>query len=295
MDKQSSNIVGTNITDTKLLGKLDRVTKEINEQGYTIIEDFLSPGQLSEVRAFLNERMGAYQGRNNFEGSHTERIYALLTQGKVFQDIVEDPRMLSACDTFLEPNYLLTTSQAICILPGETPQPWHCDDAFYGIPRPRTVAVSTVIAIDDFCAENGCTEVVPGSNHWSDDEIGGDYRDGEMETDPEFADRIADQAIPVEMPAGACVIFAGNTLHRGGRNTSKGVRRALSNQYCQPWARTIENFYLTIPRETVAEMSPKIQSLLGYSVHPPFMGQVSGSHPLKTLDPNFVPSVYRIN
>lgn len=40
-------------------------------------------------------------------------------------------------------------------------------------------------------------------------------------------------------------------------------------------------------------MSPKIQSLLGYSVHPPFMGQVSGSHPAKALEPGFVPSVYR--
>lgn len=269
------------------------ICKEINDQGYTIIEDFLSGSQLNLVREYLDRRMGAYQGRNNFEGENTERIYALLTQAKVFQDIVEDSRILDVCDSFLEKNYLLTTSQAICIQPGETPQPWHCDDAFYSIPRPRNVAISTVFAIDDFCAENGCTEVVPGSNRWDDQEIGGDYRDGEKETDVDFADRMADKSIPVEMPAGGCVIFAGNTLHRGGRNASSGIRRALSNQYCQPWARTIENFFLTIPREAVKNMSPKIQSLLGYSVHSPFMGQVSGSHPLKTLDSEFVPSVYR--
>ncbi len=267
--------------------------REYIEQGFTIIEDFLSPKQLTEARDYLARNMGAHLGRNNFEGSRTERIYALLSQGDLFQNIVEEPRLMALCDAFLEPNYLLTTSQAICIHPGESPQPWHCDDAFYSIPRPRNVALSTVIAIDDFLAENGCTEVVPGSNRWSDAQIGGDFRDGEVETDPNFADRVADQAVAVEMPAGACVVFAGNTLHRGGRNTSKEVRRALSNQYCQPWARTIENFFLTIPREQAARMSPKIQSLLGYSVHPPFMGQVSGSHPLKTLDPEFVPSVYR--
>ena len=270
-----------------------QIFEQINEQGYTVIEDFLTAGQLQLAREFLDRRTGAYQGRNNFEGEKTERIYALLTQAKVFQDIVEDQRIMDACGKFLEANYLLTTSQAICIHPGESPQPWHCDDAFYTIPRPRAVAMSTIIAIDDFSEANGCTEVVPGSNRWTDSEIGGDYRDGERETDLDFASRMTDKSIPVEMPAGSCVIFAGNTLHRGGRNSSTEVRRALSNQYCQPWARTIENFYLTIPREAVSKMSPKIQSLLGYSVHPPFMGQVSGSHPLKTLDSGFVPSVYR--
>jgi ectoine hydroxylase-related dioxygenase (phytanoyl-CoA dioxygenase family) len=277
----------------RYLDGVNKAVEEIHRQGYAVLDDFLSLDQLAAARKFLARRTGAYSGRNNFEGARTERIYALLSQDRVFQDIVEDPRIMAICDNFLEANYLLTTSQAICIHPGETPQPWHCDDAFYSIPRPRTVAMSTIIAIDDFCFANGCTEVVPGSNLWSDEQVGGDYRDGEDESDPNFAQRVSGQSIPLEMPAGACVVFAGNTLHRGGRNTSDGVRRALSNQYCQPWARTIENFYLTIPREQVKQMSPKIQSLLGYSVHPPFMGQVSGSHPIKTLDPDFVPSIYR--
>ena len=266
---------------------------ELKQQGYAIIEDFLSAEQLAEVKDFLEHRSIAFTGRNNFEGSRTERIYALLTQGKVFRDIVEDARVMALCDQFLEPNYLLTTSQAICIHPGETPQPWHCDDAFYSVPRPRQLALSTVIAIDDFTAENGGTEVIPGSNHWNNDQVGGDYRSGERETEAGFAERVADHAMAVEMPAGACVVFSSSTLHRGGANTTHLPRRALSNQYCQPWLRTIENFFLTIPREAVVSMSPTVRSLLGYSVHPPFMGQVSGSHPLKTLEPGFVPSVYR--
>lgn len=272
---------------------VERAAADISDQGYTIIEDFLSDRQLAVARQFLDRNIGSYQGRNNFEGSRTERIYALLSQDKLFQDIVEEPRMMGLCDIFLEPNYLLTTCQAICIHPGETPQPWHSDDAFYSIPRPRNVGLSTIIAIDDFCEDNGCTEVIPGSNHWTDEQIGGDYRFGETERDANFAERVADQAFKVVMPAGAGVVFSGNTLHRGGRNTSTRARRALANQYCQPWARTIENFYLTIPREEVRVMSAKVQSMLGYSVHAPFMGQVSGSHPIKTLDAGFVPSVYR--
>ena len=76
-------------------------------------------------------------------------------------------------------------------------------------------------------------------------------------------------------------------LDRGGENRSARVRTAISNQYCEPWARTQENFFLSIPREKVAAMSSGLQSMLGYSIHPPFMGQVTARHPRKVLDPDF--------
>jgi len=275
---------------------LSTAIEEITTQGYTVITGFLQPAQLQSIKALLARINGQFLGRNNFEGDKTERIYALLAYDKVVQDIIEDSRIMAICEAFLEANFLLTTSQSICIHPGETPQPWHADDVFYSIPRPRPmVGLSTVVAIDDFSAENGGTEIIPGSHLWSDEEIGGDYREGESERDSAFAERMASQSIALEMPAGACVVFAGNTLHRGGENNSAGPRQALSNQYCQPWARTIENFFLSVPRELVREMSPKLQSLLGYSVLSPFMGQVSGSHPLKALEPGYLPPVSRLD
>ena len=33
--------------------------------------------------------------------------------------------------------------------------------------------------------------------------------------------------------------------------------------------------------------SERVQQLLGYSIHPPFMGHVDGRHPAKHLDPGF--------
>jgi hypothetical protein len=38
-------------------------------------------------------------------------------------------------------------------------------------------------------------------------------------------------------------------------------------------------------------MSPALQSLLGYNIWPPFMGQVTASHPLKALQPGWAPPV----
>jgi len=213
---------------------------------------------------------------------------------RLFQDIAEDHRILALCDALLEPNYLLTASQAIVISPGETPQPWHTDDSFYTIPRPRPmVSLSTIVAVEEFGNDNGGTEIIPGSHRWSDAEIVGYYRQGDQEEDPELADRLAVSAQTVTMPAGSCLVFAGTLLHRGGGNTGQRTRRAFSNQYCQPWARTQENFFLAISRERVRTMSARMQSLLGYSIHPPFMGQVTAYDPVKALSPDFVPPMER--
>ncbi len=267
---------------------------EVAERGYTMIPGFLSAEQLALVNRLFDELLGSHAGRNNFEGTRTERIYTLVARHRVFQEIAEDPRIMALCDALFMPNYLLTASQAIVISPGETVQPWHTDDSFYPIPRPRPmVSLSTIVAVEDFTAGNGGTEVVPGSHLWDDAQVGGDYRTGENERDPAFAERLRGEAIPVEMAAGSCLVFAGTLLHRGGANRSAGTRRAFSNQYCQPWARTQENFFLAIPPAEVAGMSPRVQSLLGYSIHPPFMGQVTAYHPLKALEPGFAPPACR--
>jgi ectoine hydroxylase-related dioxygenase (phytanoyl-CoA dioxygenase family) len=96
-------------------------------------------------------------------------------------------------------------------------------------------------------------------------------------------ERIAAGARAVEMPAGACVVFAGTLVHRGGENRSGAPRCAFSNQYCEPWARQQENFTLSVPVDVARQMPPRLQEMLGYSIHPPFMGQLTASHPAKAL------------
>ena len=259
----------------------------LRQQGYTIIPDFLSPEALRAVREGLAPYLGSHNGRNNFEGHKTERVYTLVGRGKVFEDIACDARVLALLDQFLKPGYLLTASQAICIHPGETPQPVHHDDGFYTIPRPRpAISLSTIVAVDAFTAENGGTEIIPGSHSWDDAQVAGQYG-GSRGTDEAENPQWLRQLQPLVMPAGACVVFLGTLLHRGGANRSSAPRLAFSNQYCEPWARTQENFFLGIPPQLVRGMSPRLQELLGYNIWPPFMGHVSASHPLKTLEPDY--------
>lgn len=254
--------------------------------GYAVLEGLLPAEELGRIRAALAGLLQAGpSGRNDFEGTRTKRVYTLVGRGKEFERLTEHPVILAIVDDLLLPNYLLTASQAISIAPGETPQPAHTDDSFYPIARPRSaISVSTMWAIDDFTEDNGATEVIPGSHLWSDEELVNMYvGDDSVELAPGYAPLLR----PLVMPAGSCAVFAGTLVHRGGANRSTGIRTAISNQYCEPWARQQENFFLSIPKETVAQMSPRLQSMLGYSIHPPFMGQVTARHPLKTIEPDF--------
>jgi ectoine hydroxylase-related dioxygenase (phytanoyl-CoA dioxygenase family) len=265
--------------------------RNIDQQGFTVIEDFLDAPTLAEVRRVLGSYIGSHLGRNDFEGTRTERVYTLVARGRVFWPIVLDARVTALCEHYLDGGFLLTASQAIEIGPGESPQPFHYDDTFYRLPRPRPmVSLSTIVAVDAFTAANGGTEVVPGSHRWSDAELGRSF-DVLAAPTPELARaeaQLAEQARTVVMPAGACLVFAGTLLHRGGRNRSDASRCAFSNQYCEPWARQQENFVLAVPPEVAREMPERLGEMLGYSIHPPFMGQLTASHPRKALAPDYV-------
>ena len=89
------------------------------------------------------------------------------------------------------------------------------------------------------------------------------------------------------MPAGSAVIFEGALWHRGGANRSAGTRLAVSPEYCQPWLRPQESQLLIVPPDRARACSARARSMLGYNIHPPFVGQVDGMHPLRLVDPDY--------
>ena len=147
-------------------------------------------------------------GRNDFEGELSQRVYSLAAKGEAFQRLAEHPRIVALLDRVLLPNCLLSTLQSIRLHPGENAQAWHTDDAFYLVPRPRasTLGVSVIWAIEDFTADNGATQVIPGSHRWG----------------SEHPDDRAHEVVSAVMPAGSAIVFDGALWHRGGENRSAG-------------------------------------------------------------------------
>lgn len=247
---------------------LDQLMAELERDGFVIIKDLLSVEQLATVRTESQALLPTLTGRNNFEGEKTQRLYSVIEKTLGCNPLVEHPVILGLLDRVLQPNYLLSQLQIINILPGEAQQPIHYDDGFYPIARPRPAyGAATVWAIDDFTEDNGATVAVPGSHKWAD----------QMPTEN-------DPHINAVMPAGSVIFFLGTLWHGGGENRSAHNRLAVTAQYCEPWCRPQENFSLSTSISQVKQCSEHIQRMLGYSIHPPFMGFVDGKHPKRLLE-----------
>lgn len=243
---------------------------QIRSEGYTVLSDAASPGQVRRIRDEMEPIFEtAPFGRNDFEGFRSQRIYALLAKAPSTADLITNGRLTSLLEQLLHPNYLLSAHIAINVHPGETAQLFHADDGYCAMARPRQhLGVSAVWALDDFTQDNGATEVIPGSHLW-----------GDQRPDPDDPRTRA-----IEMKAGSVVVFLGSTYHRGGANTSDTVRLGITPQFCEPWIRQIETMTLAVPPATAGRFSPRVQTMLGYGIYPPFIGYVDGCDPGRLLD-----------
>ncbi len=252
---------------TTALPSVEEVSGTLARDGYAIVEGVLSAPELEVKRRELLRLLEATrQGRNDFEGFETRRIYSLFAKTRAFDDAATHPLVLGVLDRVLG-SYQLSAPQAIQIRPGETAQDLHRDDGVYPIARPhQELVVNTMWAIDDFTEANGATIVVPGSHTWVD-----------------RAPTADDPVRRAVMPAGSVMFFVGSAFHGGGANTTDRPRLGIILEYVVAWLRQQENQYLAVPRQTARELPTRLQELLGYNIHGNLIGNVDGRHPLKSL------------
>jgi ectoine hydroxylase-related dioxygenase (phytanoyl-CoA dioxygenase family) len=246
----------------------DEVAAALGRDGYAVVEQLLTREEAAAKRAELTRILTETPiGRNDFEGFKTRRIYALFAKTRAFDEPATHPLVLGVLDRVLGPSYQLSAPVGIEISPGETAQVLHTDDGIYPIARPhQELVLNTMWALDDFTEQNGATRVVPGSHVW--------------------VDRRPDASTPVElatMPAGSVMFFVSSVFHGGGANNSDRPRLGTILEYVVGWLRPQENHILAVPRETARTLPQRLQELLGYNIHPPFVGYVDGRHPRRVL------------
>ncbi|MBV9097094.1 MAG: phytanoyl-CoA dioxygenase family protein [Frankiaceae bacterium] len=250
-------------------GLLERVLADLDRDGYAVVESLLTPDEAKAVRDGLREVLDRTPtGRNDFEGYQTRRIYALFAKTRAFDPLALHPLLLGVLDAVLGPSYQLSAPTGIEIGPGEKAQFLHMDDGIYPLPRPHPeVVLNSMWALDDFTAENGATRVVPGSHRWTD----------RIPVDP-------DETVTVTMPAGSVLFILGTLWHGGGENRTDRPRLGVLLEYAAGWLRQQENHVLAVPPDVVRTLPERLQELLGYGIHPPFVGYVDGRHPRRLLE-----------
>src|SRR5205085_5870412 len=120
---------------------------------------------------------------------------------------------------------------------------------------------------DEFTAGNGATLLYPGSHTWA----------------PGFVPTAQTELVTAAMTPGSVLVYYGTLIHAGGANTTANDRLGISIQYCAAWARQQENFMMAFGVDGARVLPERLRELIGYSIHPPFMGMIDGRHPKKLL------------
>ena len=170
-----------------------------------LVEHACIDALMTDLQPYLDKRPTC---EDDFLGTKTKRLQALIAKSKGVGDLLAHPKLLSIMDLVLGPfcdTYTLSSNSLAVIGPHETPQPMHRDDTLYPFTHPseRHSHCTAFWALSDFSEANGATRMVPGSHLWDD------------EREPSDAESV--QAV---MPKGSVCVFVGAIYHGGSRNVT---------------------------------------------------------------------------
>lgn len=265
---------------------IETIVDAIETTGAVIVEDLLDPETLERFNAEIEDELAAAElGRalvnpliEWFMGKQTRHITGVAAKSRTFAERVLCNEVLCGIsDAILLPScarYQLNVAHVLDRGPGSEQQILHRDELVWcQVPRPHPeLQVASVIALNEFSADNGATRIIPGSHRWP------------LERPPKL-----EEAVAAEMPAGSAVIYLGSTIHGGGPNVTSDRRRGIHISYTLGWLRTEENHYLSTPPEIARTLPRQAQELLGYAVHDAlaagggYLGAVDTSDPIELM------------
>jgi Protein involved in biosynthesis of mitomycin antibiotics/polyketide fumonisin len=241
--------------------------------GFLIIEDFLTPGELEEWRAALDQslkirkgnklpdRASVYGKGDDADKSYYDNVFDQLIN--LWQDnesmrrIMLDERLGKMAATLSGAEGIrIWHDQALIKKPWANPTSWHLDTPYWSFTDRR--ALSIWVALDDATLMNGCLFFIPGSHLKTTFENPGIGKNMGAIFDyyPEFKNAAS---VPAVMKAGSCSFHCGLTIHGAHANMTPGYRRAMTCAY-MPDGNTYNGIQNILSDEQVAKL--KIGDLL---------------------------------
>ncbi len=247
------------------------VAEIVERDGYAVVKALASDVVRRSRDDLAPHIEAAPWGHTPFLGSRTKRVPGLVAKSRAVQELAIHPLVLAVADCLLLPRcarYQLNFSGVMHLAPGAGAQGLHRDGSFYPFAQPfPTVIMPTMWAVSDFTAENGGTQIVPGSHLWDSDR-----------------EPLESEIVSAEMPAGSVLIYTSGVLHGGGENRASESRTGIALQYALAWLRQEENQFLANPPEVAREFPERLQRLIGYDYAAPYLGFVNGDDPHRLLE-----------
>ena len=195
----------------------------LDQEGFIVLENVLSPGQLDSIRARMDELLALEKeeaGKEVHQEAGTARLANLVDKGDVFRIFYTQPKLLAAMAHVLKHDMKLSALNSRTALPGQGRQALHADWGGGVTPGDYQVC-NSIWLIDDFTTENGATRLVPRSHL----------------TGQAAAEAMKDPAAPhpsekiMTGPAGSMVIFNSHVWHGGTLNRTNRPRRSITSYW----------------------------------------------------------------
>ncbi len=242
---------------------------EFNRQGFTVIRGAMSEEQADLIRAGV---LSAFEGPEDGYGANIRT--KMFEKGKPFVELIGQPVVADFAEEVLGGNCHMFSMNSLLTPKGSGIDVWHVDEELF-FPLPDDVELDPRIPMPTFLftclyylvdveANMGPTQLVPGS-----------HRSGQ-EPAPKQNPPIYKGQEPVSITAqkGDCLIFTGQTWHRGAKNESDKPRVVQQVTYSRRWVS--QRFYpfvnYRMPDEVVAwaEGNRRLTRMLGFHPRGPY-------------------------
>ena len=191
--------------------------REMEEQGYTVLERAISPEFADEVRAATLRAIMPLQASG---------LNWMLYHGREFEQIVQNPLLMTLIDASLGRGAVIASFSSIQRGPGPGTIPIHTDYAHVPEPYPEFSMTGVgVWALEDWTVASGPTWIIPGSHRMRRAPRKGEGQNG---------------GVPIEMPKGSVVFFTQGVWHWQGDRTEPGERVTLHAHFNRGILRSLE-------------------------------------------------------
>ncbi|HAK50317.1 MAG TPA: hypothetical protein DCM54_00215 [Gammaproteobacteria bacterium] len=235
---------------------LEQATQTLCNEGFVVLDKVLEQSWVQKVKAAVSEELKAkYEGAEEdlARTRHHGGVESPLKTPFMDPLIIENPLVFQILKQVLGDRFFGCLPYGCnTVFPGSENQNVHrdCGHIFPEVKDPMPPLMVVVnISLDEFTAENGATEVWPGSHLLVD---GSTDETARLRIPPaRYSDLSSEQTL---MSAGSIVLRDMRTWHRGMPNTSDQPRTMLSVVYYRQYFLP-DNFMVSLNEDELSQFS----------------------------------------
>ena len=236
----------------------DQQRNQLDEQGYLIFKNVLSPSDIESILSRLEELWsveGDQAGEENYIEAGIRRLANLANKGEIFRGLYAHPHVLEVIEAVMGPDMRVSMVNARDVPPQTgVRMSFHMDSDKGRVRDEKGYNAATAIwMLDEFSVANGATAFVPGSHL-----LGKSPR--EVLTDLNASHP---HEIIIEGQPGDVLVFNGHCWHAGRPNQTSNHRRAVLVHYLRADVPRPENRRQHVEEEQAAGLSARERELLG--------------------------------